>query len=222
MRALTALTRSLLSAFALATIVLALLTAAAFPVEQARATSLQAHADEVARPQSVDVPDTPANPAGSLIFVALALAGVGIVVNLSAKVADGTVKRFSLDSEKEGDFNGQLIQAIEAKVEEATQPLTQRLSKAVEKARGYRDLLVGEIVRRLELSADKPADFDAKEETAYYNTLRLKDLKTHFLRVLDLPLKTEATTKPGAEGVTGPVATPSTAGDEGFGTVQVK
>ncbi|MEO1633190.1 MAG: hypothetical protein AAFU38_20680, partial [Bacteroidota bacterium] len=107
----------------------------------------------------------------------MGLAGLGIVVQLSAKDKEGDRQRFRLDTDSE-QFGENLEDYVEAKQDEVTRPLQASLTAMTEARDAYRDMVIGEIVRvetlrhaaETEGQTDATA-FDAETHTAFLSTL---------------------------------------------------
>lgn len=153
-----------------------------------------------------------------IIGTVLTAAGFGAVISLKTRNEDGTRRTHVVDTDKD-DYGDKLEDFREAVEDEATRPLRAELSAAQKERDEYRDSMVGETVRLLQLShaaqhgdGDDAPEFDAEKETSFLESLPAEKLSLHFEKARDgaqnvvVEQKTETALKDAAD-------------DDGFGKV---
>lgn len=138
----------------------------------------------VAAAQTLDaVPQIGPGP----LFATLGALGLGTIITLKARDATGNKKTFALDTDKAQEAAETIDQYAELRAEETAGPLREALEAAKKQLTGYRDIIVGEILRIKALSALKSeggeAKFDAETEKAYLEGLEAGRLKMEFDRL---------------------------------------
>jgi hypothetical protein len=131
-------------------------------------------------------------PFSGFWYTTMGFLAIGTVITLRAKDATGTKKVIALDTEKSLEFQEGIDTYADLKAEEVAVPLRTQLKVAEGQRDGYRDIIVGEILRIKRLAAPKDKDgkdtFDLEAEKSYLEGLPAERLRMEFDR---LPVKRE-------------------------------